>query len=316
MIPLLICVVLLVLVLLGGVVWASSAEMPRLPQGSGIIEAIPDALETESSQPSGQLILLAYRLRYALGPQEACNQPLDAATICDRLDHVIETIVDSGADIVLLQEADFASQRTHDIDQLYYIAAALGWGYAARASTWECRYLPWPLRHPLGRIRAGMGVISRYPLVQNVRQRLPQTRPYPPLVARWFPSPTVQMVDVQCGGTTLRLLQVDGGTHDAIVSRRQLQALASFIRDVQTPASVLMATQPTPLAQLSMELEHRFRVVTDGVSSSGVARALVGAGLNPLETRVLPVAAPVLAHAPLVLHLRWALPLMGMHGSL
>jgi hypothetical protein len=316
MIPLLICVVLLVLVLLGGVVWASSAEMPRLPQGSGIIEAIPDALETESSQPSGQLILLAYRLRYALGPQEACNQPLDAATICDRLDHAIETIVDSGADIVLLQEADFASQRTHDIDQLYYIAAALGWGYAARASTWECRYLPWPLRHPLGRIRAGMGVISRYPLVQNVRQRLPQTRPYPPLVARWFPSPTVQMVDVQCGGTTLRLLQVDGGTHDAIVSRRQLQALASFIRDVQTPASVLMATQPTPLAQLSMELEHRFRVVTDGVSSSGVARALVGAGLNPLETRVLPVAAPVLAHAPLVLHLRWALPLMGMHGSL
>ena len=316
MIPLLICVVLLALVLLGGVVWASGTEMPRIPQGSGIIEAIPDALETEPSQPSGQLILLAYRLRYVLGPEEARRQPLDAATICDRLDQVIETIVDSGADIVFLQEADFASQRTHDIDQLYYIAAALGWGYAARASTWECRYLPWPLRQPSGRIRAGMGVISRYPLVQNVRQRLPQARPYPPLAARWFPSPTVQMVDVQCGGTTLRLLQVDGGTHDAIVSRRQLQALASFIRHVQTPASVLMAAQPAPLAQLSMELDHRFRVVTDGASSSGVARALVGVGLNPLETRVLPVEASGLAHAPLVLYLRWALPLMGLHGSL
>lgn len=315
MIPLLICVVLLVLVLLGGVVWASGAEMPRIPQGSGIIEAIPDALETEPSPPSGQLILLAYRLRYALGPPEARGQPLDAATICDRLDRVIETIVDSGADIVFLQEADFASQRTHDIDQLYYIAAALGWGYAARASTWECRYLPWPLRQPTGRIRAGMGVISRYPLVQNVRQRLPHARPYPPLAARFLPSPTVQMADVQCGGTTLRLLQVDGGTHDASLSRRQLQALASFIRDVQTPASVMMAAQPAPLAQLSMELEHRFRVVTDGASSSGVARALVGAGLNPLETRVLPVEASVLGQAPVVLHLRWALPLIGLNGS-
>jgi hypothetical protein len=315
MIPLLICVVLLVLVLLGGVVWASGAEMPRIPQGSGIIEAIPDALETEPSQPSGQLILLAYRLHYALGPQETRNQPLDAATICDRLDHVIETIVDSGADIVFLQEADFASQRTHDIDQLYYIAAALGWGYAARASTWECRYLPWPLRQPPGRIRAGMGVISRYPLVQNVRQRLPHARPYPPLAARLLPSPTVQMVDVQCGGTTLRLLQVDGGTHDASLSRRQLQALASFIRDVQTPASVMMAAQAVPLAQLSMELDPRFRVVTDGASSSGVARALVGAGLNPLETRVLPVEASVLGQAPVVLHLRWALPLIGLNGS-
>jgi endonuclease/exonuclease/phosphatase family metal-dependent hydrolase len=315
MIPLLLCVVLLVLVLLGGIVWASGAEMPRIPQGSGIIEAIPDALETEPSPPSGQLILLAYRLHYTLGPPEVRCQPLDAATICDRLDHVIETIVDSGADIVFLQEADFASQRTYDIDQLYYIAAALGWGYAARASTWECRYLPWPLRQPPGRIRAGMGVISRYPLVQNVRQRLPHARPYPPLAARLFPSPMVQMVDVQCGGTTLRLLQVDGGTHDASMSRRQLQALASFIRDVQTPASVMMAAQPALLAQLLLELEHRFRIVTDGTSSSGVARALVGVGLNPLKTRALPVEASVLGQAPLVLHLRWALPLIGLNGS-
>ena len=315
MISLLLCIMVLVLVLLGGVLWASGAQMPRIAQGSGIIEAIPDALESEPSQPSGQLVLLSYRLRYAQGPQDPRSQPPDAATICDRLDHVIETIVASGADIVFLQETDFASQRTHEIDQLYYIAAALGWGYAARAATWECRYWPWPLRQPAGRIRAGMGVISRYPLVQNVRQRLPQARPYPPLVARWFPSPTVQMVDVQCGGTTLRLLQAHGGTHDAIVSRRQLQALASFIRDVQTPASVLMAAQPSSLAQLSTELDHRFRVVTDGASASGAAQALVGTGLNPLETRVLPVEAPVLAYAPLVLHLRWALPLMGMNGS-
>jgi hypothetical protein len=160
-----------------------------------------------------------------------------------------------------------------------------------------------------------MGVISRYPLVQNVRQRLPHVHPYPPLAAHWFPSPTVQMVDVQCGGTTLRLLQVDGWTYDAIVPRRQLQALASFIRDVQTPASVLMTAQPALLAQLSAELDHRFRVVTDGASAGG-AQALVGVGLNPLETRVLPVKASVLTDAPLALHLRWALPVMGMHGSL
>jgi hypothetical protein len=172
-----------------------------------------------------------------------------------------------------------------------------------------------------------MGVISRYPLVQNMRRRLPYVRPYPPLVARLFPSPTVQMVDVQCGGTTLRLLQVDGGTYDAILSRRQLQALASFVRDVQTPASVLMgmipemasrqmADHPLPLTQLVTELDHRFRLVTDCASSSGIAQALVGAGLTPLETRVLPVEAPVGAPPPLVLHLRWALPLMGMNGSL
>ena len=256
--------------------------MPRLTHGSGIIEAIPDALEAEPSPPAGQLVLLSCRLQYTQGRQDLHSQRLDAATICDRLDYVIETIVASGADIVFLQEADFASQRTHNIDQLYYVAAALGWGYAARASTWECRYWPWPLRQPAGRIRAGMGVISRYPLVQNVRQRLPRAHLCPPLAARLFPSPAVQMVDVQCGGTTLRLLQADGGTHDAM-GPRQLQAVASFIRDVQTPTWVLMADQPAPLIQFATELDLQFRIVTDGTAASGLARALVGTGLNPFR---------------------------------
>ena len=62
----------------------------------------------------------------------------------------------------LLQEVDFASQRTHDIDQLHYIAAALGWGFAARVITWECRYVPYPV-WPAGRThRATAGWHGRH----------------------------------------------------------------------------------------------------------------------------------------------------------
>ena len=168
----------LVLLLLGGLVWAGGGKTIHETQGSGIIESIPDALEREPAAPE-TLVVLSYDLAYGLGTQRSRVPPPEITTIYDRLDQIVETIAGSGADVALLQEVDFASRRTHDIDQLHYIAAALGWGFAARALTWECRYLPfpcWPFGRPTGRLRAGMGVISRYPLIQNTRQRLSQPR--------------------------------------------------------------------------------------------------------------------------------------------
>src|SRR5262249_39069909 len=150
-----------------------------------------------------------YHLGYALEGQPWHSTALDVAGMCDRLDRVVEMIAASGADVALLQAVDFASQRSHNIDQLHYIAEALGWGFAARTLTWECRYLPsplWPLGRPLGRVGAGMGVISRYPLVQNTRQRLSHASPLPGLAWLFYPYHTVQMVDVQCGTQTLRVL--------------------------------------------------------------------------------------------------------------
>jgi endonuclease/exonuclease/phosphatase family metal-dependent hydrolase len=323
-------VLVLALLLLGGLLWASGGQTVYASSGSGIIEAIPGALEEEPAPPVGTLVILSYSLTYGLGRQRHQGPPRAAAAMCDDLDQVIEIIVASGADIALLQEVDFASQRTHEIDQLYYIATALGWGYAARAVAWECRYLPWPLRYPTGRLRAGMGVISRYPLVQNVRQRLPQARRYPLFLSRFAPQHTVQMVDVQCGTTTLRVLHADLEQQRTTTYHRQARALVAFVREVYTPTSVLMGMfnaatdRPSPdqiMPMLMTEFGERFRAVTEQgddpatTTSHGLpVRALVGPGLSPLETRRVKMSQPVSAHPPLALRLRWALPLTGMNG--
>lgn len=328
-------VLVLVLLLVSGLVWAGGGWTVYPLQGSGIIEAIPGALEADPSPPVGTLVIASYSLAYGLGPQRYDGLPPDAALVYDRLDQMVETLAASGADIAFLQEVDFASQRTHDSDQLYYIAAALGWGYAARAITWECRYLPlpcWPRGYPTGRLRAGMGVISRYPLVQNVRQRLPQARAYP-LLSSWFaPHYMVQMVDVQCGATTLRLLNVHLDRRDAATRQRQARALVAFVRDVRTPTSVLMGAFNTAIDAGDMahdqtmpiilaELGGHFRLVaeTGEVSTAnaphdGVNHALVGPGLHPRDTRIIDVGEPVSDHLPLTLHLGWTLPLMAANG--
>src|SRR5262245_57401978 len=232
----------ILLLLLGAVLWAGGGKTLHEPHGSSIVEAIPGALEA-SPLPSPELVVLSYSIDYGLSGSLQTALPPDPATVYDRLDAIIETIATSGADVVLLQEVDFASRRTYDIDQLQYIAAALGWGFVARVITWECRYLPTPLWLPqrhVGRLRAGQGVISRYPLVQNTRQRLSQPLTQPLLAPLFSPYHTVQMVDMQCGERSVRLLNVHLEPRDTTTRQRQAQELVAFVRHVATPNCVFM----------------------------------------------------------------------------
>lgn len=303
-----------VLLLIGGLLWAGGGKTLHTAHGSGIIETMPGVVETAPA-PVEELVLLSYPLAYALASDERSTP----AMVYDRLDALIETIAASDADIVCLQEVDFASRRTYDVDQLQYVAAALGWGFVARALTWECRYLPQPLWAPwrhAGRVRAGQGVISRYPLVQNARQRLAQSTAQPLLAPLFAPYHTVQMVDVQCGMHTIRLLHTHLEPHDTTTRQRQAQEVVTFVRQVATPNAVLLGAwhQPTATIDPALESLHaglrdRFRLAT----SRPPAQALVGSGLQTLATDVLP--SPTSGPGPTLLRVRWALPLTTSHGS-
>jgi len=288
-------------------------------------------------------VVVSYSIAYGLGVSRSADLPGAAIALYDRLDQIIETIAASGADVVLLQEVDFASRRSYDVDQLQYIAAALGWGFVARVITWECRFLLvpcWPPWRQTGRLRAGQGIISRYPLVQNRRQRLSQP-PAQPLFAPLFaPYHTVQMVDVQCSGRTLRLLNVQLEPHDVATRQRQAEEVVTFVRQVATPNCVLMgafqsvvqdaaathsALGVTPdhtMEIITTGLRDRLRIVADpsptypaGAPRERIDHVLVGPGLQTVDTHVVMLDQPVSDHLPLLVRLRWALPLVQHHGS-
>ncbi len=332
----------ILLLLLGAVLWAGGGKTLHEPHGSGIVEAIPGALEI-SPPPPQELAVLSYSIAYGLSGSPHAGLPPEPATVYDRLDAIIETIAASGADVVLLQEVDFASRRTYDIDQLHYIAAALGWGFVARVITWECRYLPYPLWPPwrhTGRLRAGQGVISRYPLVQNTRQRLAQPLAQPLLSPLFSPYRTVQMVDMQCGERMVRLLNVHLEPGDAATRQRQAQELVAFVRHMATPNCVLMGALNSDAAEattihgdpalrldqtmeiIATGLRDRLRLVVDTSPTFPAEapryrrdHALIGPGLQTVETQVVRLHEPVSDHLPLLVHLRWALPLATQNRS-
>jgi hypothetical protein len=139
------------------------------------------------------------------------------------------------------------------------------------------------------------------------------------------------MVDVQCGATLLRLLNVYLEPQQVTKRQQHVQALVTFVREVYTPTSVLMGTFDTAadrpaskqaLPMLMAELGERCRAMPEPGEHAATAmhqahpvHALVGSGLQPLDTRTAEVHQPLCAYPPLMLRLRWALPLLTRQGQ-
>lgn len=289
-------IALILLVAVAGVVlWAGGGKTVFETQGVGIVEAMPGRLPESSAPPSDVLTLYSYNLTYALGGASCRSAPQGAVGMYDRLDRVIEAIAACGADAALLQAVDFASRRTDYIAQLHYMAAAMGWGYAAAITTWECRYLPAPWRQA-GRVRAGLGVISRLPLEHNSWQRLPQSRAFPLLTALFAPHDAVQVVDVRCGVRGVRLVQAQLASFRAGGYRREEQ-LAAIVRRVVMPSCVMTGVDEATADGICAHLgaAPALRPETGGV--------LLGSGWPDAEAQVLTPLAGVSEHAPVLVKL-------------
>jgi endonuclease/exonuclease/phosphatase family metal-dependent hydrolase len=278
------------------VLWAGGGKTVFEAQGVGIVEAISGSLPESSAAPPDLLTLFSYNLAYGLGGAGWRSAPQEAAAVYDRLDRVIEAIAACGADAVLLQAVDFASRRTDDTAQLHYMAAALGWGYVATVTTWECRYLPVPWRQA-GRVRAGQGVISRLPLEHNSWQRLPQSRAFPLLAALFTPHDAVQVVDMRCGVRGVRLMQAHLAPRPAGRRQRREEQLAAIVRRAAMPSCVMTGVNAATADGICAHLgaTPALRPEAGGV--------LLGSGWPDAKVLVLPPLAGVSEHPPVLVKL-------------
>jgi endonuclease/exonuclease/phosphatase family metal-dependent hydrolase len=143
------------------------------------------------------------------------------------------------------------------------------------------------------------------------------------------------MVDMQCGDRTVRFLNVHLGSRDPATRQRQAQELVAFVRHVATPNCVLMgafngvasedtanpdgpaASQDRTLDVITSGLRDRLRLVTEMHPPPQPEalpyyreHALVGPGLQTAAIQVVMPDEPVSDHLPLLVRLRWALPLI------
>ena len=126
-----------------------------------------------------RLRVLSWNIQYAGSREhhffydggEAVHVPLD--DVQTTLAEIARVIAESEADVVLLQEVDRGSDRTHRIDQHVWLVEQLGYPAHASAPYHRVGYLPHPTHAPLGRVEMHLTVMSRYALGSAQRQSLP-----------------------------------------------------------------------------------------------------------------------------------------------
>ncbi|MCO4754412.1 MAG: endonuclease/exonuclease/phosphatase family protein [Bacteriovoracaceae bacterium] len=119
---------------------------------------------------------------YGMGSEGVAYEPKDKKHFISALNKISDVIKSRDCDIVLLQEVDFNSAKSHGIDQLKYLADKLNMN-VAYAPSWRLNYLPfpyWPIKNHFGRVDSGGAILSKFPIKSNevILHEKPKSNPW------------------------------------------------------------------------------------------------------------------------------------------
>lgn len=160
--------------------------------------------------PPENLRIVTWNIHFASGPRELYSRPSRKAVLAI-LEGISGFLKGLAPDIVFIQESDFRSARSRDVDQMRYLARKLGLRYMSPTVTWKNRYVPyplWPIRAHYGRIHSGQAILSRFPLVSAERLRLPQPQSNPWWYNLFYLQRAVTSARVRIGGEEVALFNV------------------------------------------------------------------------------------------------------------
>jgi endonuclease/exonuclease/phosphatase family metal-dependent hydrolase len=107
---------------------------------------------------NGRLRVVTYNIAHGRGLADHNWQAGDKQTHLNRLDEIAAVLRDAGADIVILNEADFDAVWTSGVNQAHYIAEKAGFRFVAEQRNYD-------MAIPFFALRWGNAILSRRPIV-------------------------------------------------------------------------------------------------------------------------------------------------------
>ena len=95
------------------------------------------------------------------------------------LEAIASFIKSADADIILLQEIDISSKRSHKINELEFIMDSLPRHHAFFACNYKTFFVPIPLKEPMGKVHSGIAVLSKCLPAKAARYQYPSSFPFP-----------------------------------------------------------------------------------------------------------------------------------------
>lgn len=165
---------------------------------------------------------------YGEGSEGDGYEAQDEAFYSERLVLAANELKSWDADIVFLQEIDFASSRTHFINQAITLAKLAGYHFVAQAPSWKANYIPfpyWPVSLHFGRMNSGGAILSRYPLKNHQIHILDKPASNPWWYNLFYLHRYLQQVNVTVGEKSFHLVNLHLEAFDKANRENQIQEL-------------------------------------------------------------------------------------------
>lgn len=249
---------------------AASPAMTHPPcsEANGILR-LPLGRQTQDDHAKGPhtLRMVTYNIGYASGKKNNVGNILTKKEVVANLAQIVDSLRKLDADIIGLQEVDFSSARTFDIDQLKWISESLGLPYVACVTTWNVTYLPWPywpLALHYGMIVSGQAILSRFPILDHEVHRFEKPEANPFWYNWFYPDRVAQKVAIGLSGSSKdkSSIVVIWHTHleafDHAARRQQAEKLANLVsRDVAPLKWILGDLNSYSLLQPDLSADER-----------------------------------------------------------
>lgn len=152
----------------------------------------------------------------------------------ERLRGLVNQLREWDADVVFLQEIDFDSHRSGNINQAQYVAIHAGYPYVAEARSWIANYIPfpyWPLSRNFGRMNSGGAILSRFPIKTHTYELLKKPAGNPWWYNLFYLHRYFQKVSVEIGGKDYQFINLHLEAFDKNSRSEEIKLLTQKIRN-------------------------------------------------------------------------------------
>lgn len=157
--------VVIVIAFLGFYTWATSGAF----NSDTDRYVIYDAKESGPIQKD-TISIMTFNIGYLSGMTNNKAIERSKALFDTNAESLIQLLDKESIDILAMQEIDFGSSRSFDVDQFDFLLKEGKFNYGAKALNWDKNYVPfpnWPLHLQFGKVQSGQAVISKFPVLTN-----------------------------------------------------------------------------------------------------------------------------------------------------
>lgn len=133
-----------------------------------------------------EITLLSYNIGYAglsadmdLYTDGGEGVKASTSTLVDRnLESVRQLVKGQNCDVLMFQTVDKQADRSFDINEVTYLTSLFP-GMASYSTNYKCKFIPLPVKSPLGNIDSGLLTINKFPVTASSRIALKNSYSWP-----------------------------------------------------------------------------------------------------------------------------------------